>query len=169
MQIDQAGYRFNIGIILINDAHRVFLAKRIGHDGWQFPQGGVDSQESATDALYREMKEEIGLDPDDVKILGSTRHWLRYRLPKQYLRPDKKPLVIGQKQRWFLLQMQCSEQKIRLDLTDSPEFDSWRWVDYWDPVSHVIYFKQQVYQQALKELEPLLTGRVHQRGNHSLC
>ena len=169
MQIDQAGYRFNIGIILINDAHRVFLAKRIGHDGWQFPQGGVDSQESATDALYREMKEEIGLDPDDVKILGSTRHWLRYRLPKQYLRLDKKPLVIGQKQRWFLLKMQCNEQKIRLDLTNSPEFDSWRWVDYWDSVSHVIYFKQQVYQQALKELESFLTERVHQRGNHSLC
>lgn len=157
MRIDQAGYRFNVGIILVNDAHHVFLAKRIGHDAWQFPQGGVNFQENAVDALYRELQEEVGLDPEDVIILGSTRHWLKYRLPKQYLRLDTKPLVIGQKQRWFLLKMKCSEQKVRLDLSQSPEFDSWRWVNYWDPVEHVIYFKQQVYRQALKELHPLLT------------
>lgn len=156
MRIDQAGYRFNVGIILVNKAHRVFLARRIGHDAWQFPQGGVDTDEAVMDALYRELYEEIGLEPDDVEVLGSTRHWLKYRLPKQYWRPEVKPLVIGQKQRWFLLQMKCSEQKVRLDLSDSPEFDSWRWVDYWEPVEHVIYFKQQVYRQALKELEYLL-------------
>ncbi len=153
MRVDYAGYRFNVGIILVNDDGRVFLARRIGHDAWQFPQGGVDAEESAVQALYRELKEEVGLDPEDVQILGSTRHWLKYRLPKQYWRPEVKPLVIGQKQRWFLLKMNCSEQKVRLDLTESPEFDSWRWVDYWEPVNHVIYFKQQVYKQALKELE----------------
>lgn len=156
MRIDQAGYRFNVGIILINDEHRVLLAKRIGHDAWQLPQGGVNLYENVMDALYRELKEEIGLEPEDVSVIASTRHWLRYRLPKQYLRPDMKPLVIGQKQRWFLLKMKCNEQKIRLDLSESPEFDSWRWVDYWEPVSHVIYFKQQVYRQALKELQPFL-------------
>lgn len=158
MRIDQAGYRFNVGIILVDKEHRVFLAKRIGHDAWQFPQGGVNDNESAVQAMYRELKEEIGLDPEDVSILGSTRHWLKYRLPKQYWRMESLPLVIGQKQRWFLLKMQCNERKVRLDLSESPEFDSWRWVDYWEPVSHVIYFKQQVYRQALKEMEPLLSN-----------
>ena len=160
MRIDQAGYRFNIGIILINDDHRVFLARRIGHDAWQFPQGGLNPEENATEALYRELREEVGLDPEDVSILGSTRHWLKYRLPKQYLRLDSKPLVIGQKQRWFLLKMNCSDQKVRLDLSESPEFDSWRWVNYWEPVEQVIYFKQQVYRQALKELECLLPKKI---------
>lgn len=165
MRIDQAGYRFNVGIILINDEHRVFLARRIGHDAWQFPQGGVNAGEEDKEALFRELKEEIGLDPEDVTILGSTRHWLKYRLPKQYWRPDAKPMVIGQKQRWFLLKIKCSSQKIRLDLSESPEFDSWRWVDYWEPVNHVIYFKQQVYKQALKELESL----VHSNKQEPLC
>ena len=163
MRVDKAGYRLNVGIILINDAHHVFLAKRIGQDAWQFPQGGVNQEETAIDAMYRELKEEIGLDPEDVSVLASTRHWLRYRLPRQYWRIDSQPLVIGQKQRWFLLKIGCSEQKIRLDLTASPEFDSWRWVDYWEPVEHVIYFKQQVYRQALKELRPYLTKPQWQR------
>lgn len=163
MRIDHAGYRFNIGIILVNDDRRVFLARRIGHDAWQFPQGGVNAHENVMEALYRELNEEIGLEPEDVTVLGSTRHWLKYRLPKQYLRLDIKPLVVGQKQRWFLLKMNCSEQKIRLDLSESPEFDSWRWVDYWEPVSHVIYFKQQVYKQALKELETYMPKKIAKR------
>lgn len=153
MRVDPYGYRLNVGIILLNDSNHVFQAKRLGHDAWQFPQGGVDLDESAQQALLRELKEEIGLDPQDVSIIGSTRHWLRYRLPRQYWRTNTQPLVIGQKQRWFLLKIQCSEQKIRLDLSDTPEFDSWRWVDYWTPPKQVIYFKQQVYRQALKELE----------------
>ena len=159
MRIDQAGYRFNVGIIMVNDDQRVFLAKRIGHDAWQFPQGGVNANETAKQALFRELQEEIGLDPEDVDVLASTRHWLKYQLPKQYWRLDARPLVIGQKQRWFLLKMRCNERKVRLDLSESPEFDSWRWVDYWEPISHVIYFKQQVYRQALKELAPFLKGK----------
>ena len=153
MRVDPSGYRFNVGIIMLNSDNRVFQAKRLGHDAWQFPQGGVDLHESAQQALFRELKEEIGLDPEDVSVIGATRHWLRYRLPRQYWRFNSKPLVVGQKQRWFLLKMHCSEQKIRLDLSDTPEFDSWRWVDYWAPCEQVIYFKQQVYRQALKELE----------------
>jgi len=160
MIVDRAGYRFNVGIILVNEEGSVFLARRLGHNAWQFPQGGLNENETVMEALYRELKEEVGLEPTDVIVMGYTRHWLKYRLPKQYLRPDTRPLVIGQKQRWFLLRLKCSEQKVRLDLSESPEFDSWRWADYWDPVSEVIYFKQQVYRQALKELEPLLKGDI---------
>jgi len=106
--------------------------------------------------MYRELHEEVGLEAKDVEILGSTRSWLRYRLPKHMLRRNSKPLVIGQRQKWFLLRMVCSEQKVRLDHSHSPEFDSWRWVDYWQPAKDVIYFKRQVYRRALRELLPFL-------------
>lgn len=159
MIVDRAGYRLNVGIILINDSHRVFWGKRNGHDAWQFPQGGLLAGETSLEAMYRELKEEIGLDKEDVKVLGVTKRWLKYRLPKQYLRYGKEPLVIGQKQKWFLLKLIASEQKLCLDLSDSPEFDSWRWLDYCEPQEHVIYFKRQVYTQALKELEYLLKKR----------
>ena len=156
MVIDRAGYRLNVGIVLVNDSGRVFWGKRQGHEAWQFPQGGFLSGESAVQAMYRELHEEVGLSQEDVNILGSTKRWLKYRLPPQYIRHGKEPLVVGQKQKWFLLRLVSSEQKIRLDLSDTPEFDSWRWIDYDEPAKQVIFFKQQVYQQAMKELEQYL-------------
>lgn len=159
MVIDRAGYRLNVGIILINDSGRLFWGRRQGHDAWQFPQGGLLVGETALDAMFRELREEIGLDRNDIEVLGCTKRWLKYRLPKQYLRHGSEPLVIGQKQKWYLLRLQTSEQKIRLDLSDSPEFDSWRWIDYFEPQEHVIFFKKQVYMQALTELEYSLKKR----------
>lgn len=173
MVIDRAGYRLNVGIILVNDSGRVFWGRRHGHDAWQFPQGGLAQGETALDAMFRELREEVGLDKDDIEVLGSTRRWLKYRLPKQYLRHGSEPLVIGQKQKWYLLRLVASEQKVRLDLSDSPEFDSWRWIDYNEPPAQVIFFKRQVYSQAMKELEYVLKKRRspfnhrRKRGNHS--
>lgn len=156
MVIDRAGYRLNVGIILVNNQNRVFWGRRSGHDTWQFPQGGLATGETSIQAMFRELHEEIGLDKDDVEVIGSTKRWLKYRLPKQYLRHGSEPLVIGQKQKWFLLKLLANEQKVKLDLSDSPEFDSWRWIDFHEPEDQVIFFKRQVYTQALKELEPLL-------------
>lgn len=163
MVVDRAGYRLNVGIILVNDTGRVFWGKRQGHDSWQFPQGGLLTGETAEEAMLRELHEEIGLGQEDIRILGVTRRWLKYRLPKQYLRHGTSPLVIGQKQKWFLLRLTTSEQKIRLDLSDSPEFDSWRWIDYHEPEKHVIFFKRQVYAEALKELENHLKKKPARR------
>ena len=85
-------------------------------------------------------------------MLGSTQGWLRYRLPRQYVR-DR---CIGQKQRWFLLKLTGDESKLRFDLTNQPEFDRWRWTDYWTPVREVVYFKRRVYVRALHDL-----GQAH--------
>jgi putative (di)nucleoside polyphosphate hydrolase len=150
--IDAQGFRANVGIVLIRDSGDVFLGGRRDGRGWQFPQGGVREDESAEQALYRELREEIGLESADVEILAATRNWLRYRLPRRFVRRRSKPLCIGQKQRWFLLRMLGSEERLRFDLTAQPEFDSWRWVDYWSPVREVIYFKRNVYARALEEL-----------------
>jgi putative (di)nucleoside polyphosphate hydrolase len=149
--IDKDGFRANVGIILAH-GEAVFLGGRIGGRGWQFPQGGVSRGESVEAALFRELREEIGLEPADVEVLGATRGWLRYRLPRHYIR-DR---CIGQKQRWFLLRLRAPESKLRFDLTTQPEFDRWRWADYWAPVQEVVYFKRRVYVRALHELGKLL-------------
>jgi putative (di)nucleoside polyphosphate hydrolase len=153
--IDEDGFRANVGIILTNRERQVFWGGRAGRDGWQFPQGGVEPDEDPQDAMFRELGEEIGLTEADVRLVGSTRGWLRYRLPKRFIRNHSWPLCIGQKQRWFLLQMDCPENRLRFDTTSRPEFDRWRWVDYWHPVKEVIYFKRHVYRRALEELGPL--------------
>ncbi|MDX1563102.1 MAG: RNA pyrophosphohydrolase [Gammaproteobacteria bacterium] len=151
-RIDENGYRANVGIILIDNDSRVLIAGRRGRTGWQFPQGGVKRRESAEQAMYRELREEVGLSPGDVEIAGVTREWIRYRLPNKYVRQDCEPKCIGQKQRWFLLSMLADPAKLRFDATDEPEFDRCRWVDWWTPVEEVIYFKRKVYLRALTEL-----------------
>ena len=150
--IDADGFRANVGIVLIRDDRRVFLGSRPHGRGWQFPQGGIRQNESPEHALVRELQEEVGLEPHDVEIVASTRSWLRYRLPKQYMRKQSSPLCIGQKQRWFLLRFNGSEDRFRFDTTNEPEFDAWRWSEYWSPVREVIYFKRAVYARALDEL-----------------
>jgi putative (di)nucleoside polyphosphate hydrolase len=146
--IDKDGFRANVGIVLSRGPGELFLGGRVGGRGWQFPQGGVNRGEQVEDALYRELKEEIGLGSEDVQMLGSTQGWLRYRLPRQYVR-DR---CIGQKQRWYLLKLVSDESKLRFDLTSQPEFDRWRWTDYWTPVREVVYFKRRVYVRALESL-----------------
>ncbi|CAN5231469.1 RNA pyrophosphohydrolase [soil metagenome] len=154
--IDSNGFRLNVGIILVNDVGRVFWARRIGQNAWQFPQGGMQPEETPEHALYRELTEEVGLFAEDVEIMGCRRHWLKYRLPKHLIRFDSKPICIGQKQKWFMLKLLADEEKIRLNLGEAPEFDNWRWVNYWYPLRRVIAFKRQVYRQALEEFAPLV-------------
>jgi putative (di)nucleoside polyphosphate hydrolase len=154
--IDCDGYRANVGIILSNRERRLFWGKRIGQQAWQFPQGGIRRDETPLDAMFRELAEETGLRPEHVEVIGSTQEWLRYRLPKHLIRRRSNPVCIGQKQIWFMLRLVGDETCVRLDTAPTPEFDSWRWVDYWRPMREVVFFKRHVYRRALRELAPLL-------------
>jgi len=157
--IDQDGFRHGVGIILVNGNRQLFLAKRIGKDAWQFPQGGMKEEETPEEAMFRELKEEIGLKPTDVKILAVSRRWLRYRLPKRLVRHYSKPLCVGQKQKWFLLRLINEEANFDLTATDSPEFDSWSWVSYWYPLTQVVAFKRRVYNLAMKEFARVVLSK----------
>ncbi|MGD9842372.1 MAG: RNA pyrophosphohydrolase [Steroidobacteraceae bacterium] len=152
--IDNQGFRANVGIILIRDDRQVFVGGRPGGRGWQFPQGGIAQGETPEQALYRELQEEVGLQAHDVELVASTRGWLRYRLPRNYQRHNGREVTcIGQKQRWFMLRFIGTEDRFRFDTTmEQPEFDRWRWAEYWSPVREVIFFKRSVYTRALEEL-----------------
>ena len=156
--IDSEGYRPNVGIILTNRHGQLLWARRIRQDAWQFPQGGIRAKETPEQAMYRELEEEIGLESGHVEMLGSTRGWLRYRLPERFIRRHQRPVCVGQKQVWFMLRLVGEERFVRLDLSDKPEFDNWRWVDYWQPLREVVAFKRTVYKKALNELAPLLVS-----------
>ncbi len=163
--IDSDGFRPNVGIMLANDQGQLLWARRVGgHDAWQFPQGGISAGESPEQALYRELHEEVGLSPDAVEILGTTKGWLRYRLPRHFIREGQKPLCIGQKQKWFLLRLLAADAAVQLDLNDKPEFDHWQWVSYWYPLNQVISFKREVYRRAMKELALPLVSHTEKQG-----
>jgi putative (di)nucleoside polyphosphate hydrolase len=153
--IDSDGFRTNVGIVLMRDTGEVFLGRQVGGRGWQFPQGGVMAGEGLEEAAYRELHEEIGLSAADVRLVGQTSRWLRYRLPAKYVRRNRHPMCIGQKQRWFLLRLKAAEAQFDFSHTAEPEFDQYRWANYWEPVREIIYFKRPVYVRALTELAPL--------------
>ena len=159
--IDAEGYRANVAIVMTKGQGKLFWAKRVGMNAWQFPQGGIKPDETAEKAMYRELHEETGLQPDHVEVIGFTNGWLRYQLPKRFIRKNSNPLCIGQKQVWYLLKLLANESHVKLDTSSSPEFDLWRWIDFWEPVKEVIEFKRPVYKKALMEFEPLLFKDFH--------
>ena len=155
--IDVDGYRPNVGIVVTNKKSQVLWAKRIGKkDAWQFPQGGIEDGETPEKALYRELEEEVGLLPESVKLLGSTKDWFKYRLPEYMTRKNSNPGFLGQKQKWFLLELIDKNDKVCLDGGASPEFQDWQWVSYWYPITAVVDFKRSVYRSALAQLAPYL-------------
>ena len=115
--IDPDGFRPNVGIVLMHEDGRVFWARRVRRDGWQFPQGGMNTDETPLEAMYRELHEETGLLPEHVDVLGVTPGWLRYRLPPRAIRRHDRLVCIGQKQVWFLLRFKGADGDLRLDLT----------------------------------------------------
>ena len=155
IMIDADGFRHNVGIVLSSGEGRVLWARRVASNIWQFPQGGIHEHETPEQAMFRELREEVGLTPDHVVILASTPHWLRYRLPARMIRHHQQPVCIGQKQRWFLLRMKGADQDVCLTVSDTPEFDRWRWVNYWHPLKEVAPFKRRVYARALGLFAPL--------------
>jgi len=158
--IDPDGYRPNVGIIIYRQSdRRLFWGRRVRKNGWQFPQGGMNTDETPEEAMYRELREETGLQPEHVELIGATPGWLRYKLPTRYLRRQSRPMCIGQKQVWFLLRFLGDDQQLRLDSAEEPEFDQFRWVDYWYPMENVISFKRDVYRRALQHFEPHLTNQ----------
>jgi putative (di)nucleoside polyphosphate hydrolase len=168
--IDRDGFRPNVGIIICNAKNEVFWGKRVKEHSWQFPQGGIKSGETPERAMYRELKEEVGLDEQHVRILGRTRDWLRYEVPDQWIRRDWRGNYRGQKQIWFLLRLVGRDCDVHLRASEKPEFDAWRWHDYWVPLESVIEFKRDVYQQALNELAKYLhRHRVERRASSEVA
>jgi putative (di)nucleoside polyphosphate hydrolase len=163
--LDRDGFRPNVGIILLNARNQVFWGKRLKTHSWQFPQGGIKHGESPEQAMLRELQEEVGLLPEHVQIVARTRDWLRYEVPDHYIRRDARGHYRGQKQIWFLLRLVGHDSDLNLRASTHPEFDAWRWNDYWVPLESVIEFKRDVYKNALNELWRFLP-RGHQPSAH---
>ena len=126
---------------------------------WQFPQGGIDPNEAPYEAVLRELKEETGIDQNSVEILGNTQTYLKYDYPPsvmQELNVKKTWRYAGQQVQFFLIRYFGLDEGIDVQSVAKPEFDAWKWVDYWEPVSLIVEFKRDMYDRALTELVPNL-------------
>jgi putative (di)nucleoside polyphosphate hydrolase len=153
-----SAYRPCVGIMLLNSANLVFVARRIdmAEEAWQMPQGGIDSGEEARDAAFRELKEEIGTEK--ATILAESRSWLRYDLPPELAAQAWGGRYRGQRQKWFAMRFTGSDSDIDL-ATHHPEFSDWKWAPPASLPQFIIPFKRQLYADILAEFAPLLTPR----------
>ena len=153
-------YRPNAGLMLLNDAGKVFVGKRIDTEGeaWQMPQGGIDKGEELQAAALRELEEETGIPADLVEILAVSKDWIKYDFPKElaaklWVRRSGEPRFRGQKQRWFLMRFKGQETDVNI-ATDHPEFSEWKWMDPEDLLACIVPFKRGIYEQVLAEFLP---------------
>ena len=145
-------YRPAVGIMLLNPAGLAFIGRRIdmpaGLAAWQMPQGGIDPGETARQAAFRELKEEVGTDK--AEILAETRGWLHYDLPSDIASRMWSGRWRGQRQKWFLMRFTGEDSDIN-PATEHPEFDAWEWVEPRRLPELIVPFKRQLYCDLLAE------------------
>ncbi|XP_047336809.1 nudix hydrolase 26, chloroplastic-like [Impatiens glandulifera] len=162
MESPPDGYRRNVGICLINDSKKIFLASRLDiPEAWQMPQGGVDENEDLRDAVLRELKEETGVT--SAEILAEVPYWLTYDFPpavREKLRIIWGSDWKGQAQKWFLLKFTGKDEEINLlgDGTEKPEFGEWLWMTPEQVVELAVEFKKPVYKNILEVFSPHVQG-----------
>lgn len=137
-------YRLGVALIIIHQGRVLLFERKDLPNNWQVPQGGIEENETPEQAMRRELKEETGIGL--VRVVATTKDFLSYRIPRG---GAKYP---GQKQKWFLLDMRESLDRIKLD--DAGEFSNWDRVPYWYPLAQIVSFKREVYRQAFTELLP---------------
>lgn len=143
----QENYRPGVGIVIRNRKGQLWVGKLLRWTQWQFPQGGIEPGESPEQAMYRELREETGLLPNQVKIIAESKKWTTYKYPFNADGPLAE--FTGARHRWFFLQL--LDDNAEFDLTQANEFSDYRWVNYWYPIRNVVYFKEEVYRKVLKE------------------
>ncbi len=155
---NDAAYRPNVGIMLLNHQWRVLVARRIGvsGDAWQMPQGGIDEGETPLNAAYRELKEEVGVPASAAEFIAESEAWLQYDFPSGVHLNYGKAGLRGQRQKWIIMRFTGDDCDIDLNTTREPEFDAWRWI----PIRHlpetIVSFKRQVYIDLLSEFPHLV-------------
>lgn len=145
-------YRPNVAALMINADGNLLICERSTVPGaWQFPQGGIDDGESEEKALFREVREEIGLEKSHYEILES-RSGYRYLYPPDVrTKKLKKHGNHGQEQTYFLCQLKPEAPKINVN-QDPREFGAYRWIvpEEFD-LDWLPAFKHEVYRAVMMD------------------
>ncbi len=146
--IQDLPYRSGVGIMLLNQQGQVFIAQRrdMPSDAWQMPQGGLEEGETADQAAFRELKEEIGTN--NATILAETKEWLTYEFPDHLVPRLWGGRYRGQKQKWFAMRFCGCHDEININ-TEKPEFSAWKWVPMTELTDLIVPFKRPLYQQLI--------------------
>ena len=147
--------RSGVGIVLLNNQNKVFVAKRIDNpkNFWQMPQGGIDEGENPLKAAFRELEEETSIrNAELIKELDGT---ITYELPDRLLGIIWKGKYRGQKQKWFLMRFIGKDSEININ-TSNPEFLDWKWIELDLITDVVVDFKLHVYKELREKVKKII-------------
>lgn len=155
---DHLPYRHGVGIMLLNTAGEVFVAKRIDTvaEAWQMPQGGIDAGELPQAAALRELEEETGVEAAYVTVLAESAEWYTYDLPDDLVPVIWKGKYRGQKQKWFALRLEGDDARINITAHAHPEFSEWRWIPLQQLPEVIVPFKRALYAALVAEFRGLV-------------
>jgi putative (di)nucleoside polyphosphate hydrolase len=152
-----------VGIALFNAQGRVWMGRRqpkwtrwhpdyVDGPVWQ---GGINREEPARDAVFRELFEETGITSADV--IAEIPAWLSFELPRDLVGVALKGKFSGQRLRWFAMRFCGEDDEISLNPQGrrKPEFDAWRWADLDELPALVVPFKRSAYQTVVEEFAPI--------------
>ena len=147
--------RNGVGIVLLNNKNKVFVAKRIDNpkNYWQMPQGGIDDGEDNLKAALRELKEETSIN--SVELIKEIEGYLTYNLPNNLLGIIWKGKFKGQKQKWFVFKFNGNDKEINLK-TKKPEFLEWKWIELENITDTVVDFKLEIYKKIKEEVKKII-------------
>ena len=147
--------RDGVGIVVLNSKNEVLVAKRIDNpkNFWQMPQGGKDEGENYFEAAIRELKEETSIT--SVTLIKEINDFITYLLPKRLLGIIWKGKFKGQKQKWFIMKFNGSDEEININ-TAKPEFLEWKWINIDQLTNEVVDFKKEVYQKVTCEIKKVI-------------
>ena len=151
-------YRRNVGIMILNEKNEILVGKRLDHPSgfWQMPQGGIDDNENPEEAVWREMKEEIGTN--NAELIKMSSQWVNYEIPQDTL--DKLPWggkYVGQTQKWFVFRFTGQDSDINVG-TENPEFSEWKWATFSSLADNIVPFKRSVYKKILEEFKDIVSS-----------
>ena len=147
-------YRPGVGLVLFNAEGFVFAARRIDteQEAWQFPQGGIDNDETPEEAARRELEEETGVSK--AEIIAESHEWLTYDLPADLIGKVWKGRYRGQTQKWYALRFTGTDADINIH-SENAEFSDWRWMKLADLVDKIVPFKRDLYARIVAEFQHL--------------
>jgi putative (di)nucleoside polyphosphate hydrolase len=152
----ESAYRRSAGVVLFSRQGQVWLGRRAGQQAdhlWQFPQGGIDPGESDEFAALRELREETGIAPDKLRVLGYIKQPLFYDFPESYRNNPRTKNWRGQRQSWFAYRFIGDASDVNLAHQSPPEFSDWRWGDLSSAPGLIVPFKRKVYERLVSEFE----------------
>lgn len=145
-------YRKGVFAIIINQENKFLLVQlnAYGDNEWNFVGGGREGDETSEENLYREIKEELGLDLTQFIMIGKSSHVYQYDFPEPILKDDG-VTYDGQIKEQFVVRFIGKDSGIKIQ---EDEIRKYKWISVKDLQSHLVFNNQ--YERAMLVIQELM-------------